>query len=79
MCDFGIMGMWHSRVPHNHHDLHPLLGWKDTHILYVVPIHAYVVLVRAYFVPMHAYGVPIHTSFLHIHICYIYIYMSVCM
>ena len=32
-CDFGIMGMWYSRVPQNHHDLHPLLGWKDMHIL----------------------------------------------
>ena len=32
MCDFGIMGMWYSRVPQNHHDLHPLLGWKDMHI-----------------------------------------------
>ena len=33
MCDLGIMGMWHSRVPQNHHDLHHLLGWKYVHIL----------------------------------------------
>ena len=31
--DFGILGMWYSRVPQNHHDLHPLLGWKDLHVL----------------------------------------------
>ena len=24
ICDFGIMGMWYSRVPQNHHDLQPL-------------------------------------------------------
>ena len=33
ICDFGIMGMWHLRVPKNHHDLHPLPGWTHMHIL----------------------------------------------
>ena len=31
LCDFGIMGMWYSRVPQNHHNLHPFLGG---HMLY---------------------------------------------
>ena len=30
ICDFGIMGLWHSRVPQDHHDLHPP-SWVDTH------------------------------------------------
>ena len=32
ICDFGIMGVWYSRVPRNRHDLHPLPGWTHTHI-----------------------------------------------
>ena len=28
MRDFGVMGMWYSRVRQNHNDLHLLLGWK---------------------------------------------------
>ena len=40
------MGMWYSRVPKNHHDLHPLLGWKDMHIL--VYAAAYLPSMRRY-------------------------------
>ena len=43
MGDFGIMEMWYSRVPQNHHDLQPLLGWKDMHILFAEE-HLYGVL-----------------------------------
>ena len=36
MCDFEMVGMWDSRVPQDHHDLHSLLGWKDMHFLSLI-------------------------------------------
>ena len=38
MCDFGIVEMRHSGLPQNHHDLYPLLWWKDMHIISIISI-----------------------------------------
>ena len=43
MCDFWNNGseMWYSRVPQNHHDLDPLLGWKYIYIYIYIYIYRY--------------------------------------
>ena len=33
ICDSGLLGMWYSRVPRNHHDLHHLPGWRYMYVL----------------------------------------------